>query len=140
MWPNPCDPASTPTRRKSNATGRPSRAETRLSATLAASRLPKAVSTTAVASGSLPIMPLSLASIAHVALSREAVAFPFAPCGDLRVIARQQDLRHGVAAVFRRSRVAGRGEPALPERVRVRAVVIVHRTGQETHRRIDHRA
>src|SRR6476469_1303437 len=130
MWPNPCDPASTPTRRKSSATGRPSRAETRLSATLAASRLPNAVSRTAVASGSLPTM-LSRASIAFAALAREALAFPFAPGGDLRVIARQQNLRHGVAAILRRPRVAGGGKSALPEGVRIRAVVIVHRAGQE---------
>src|SRR5215216_6500641 len=53
------------------------------------------------------------------------------------MITRQEHLRDDVSAIFRRTRVAGRGEPALPERVAECALVITHRAGKQTHGRID---
>src|SRR5258705_3210802 len=130
MWPPPSEPAKTPTTRNSSATGSPSRAETRLSATLAARSPPNAVSITAVAIGSAAITSLALDVVARAALPRQPLALARAPVGDLPVIAREQDVRDGVPPVLRRPRVARRRQPALPERIGVRAVMVAHRARQ----------
>src|SRR5215213_9013708 len=53
------------------------------------------------------------------------------------MITRQEYLGNRMSAILWRPRVAGRGQPALPERVAERALVVAHRAGEQAHGGID---
>src|SRR5438094_9866916 len=55
------------------------------------------------------------------------------------MIARKQNLGHGMSAIHGRPRVTRRAELAIEERITIRALVIRHRTSEQSRRRVNDR-